>query len=301
MNGKQRIAAALAHELPDRTPVFPIAHYYTAEVRGISIRTFATDGDRMASALLAGFERFGWDGLNPGCDVAVEAEAVGSELAFPEQAPPHVTRPALENLTYAPLLRRPNPLRQGRMPVVIRATGLCVKEAGNDIFIGPFTMGPFNCASQIRGVNNLLMDVIERPKFVEELLDFSVDVVLDYGKALIDVGAHAIFLGEALCTPGMISPKYYTETILPRQQRLISALRDYGAPHVLLHVCGNVRKILAPMLESGARHSGSGLADGHGRSQSGGGRPGRPCAETWILRQCCCAARRSGSTRTHAR
>lgn len=250
--GKDRILASLAMKTPDRTPVFPIAHYYTAGMRGMPVSVFATSGEKMASALLAAYERFGWDGINPGCDVAVEGEALGSEVEFPEQAPPHVVRPALENPEYAVFLRRPNPLKRGRMPVVIRATELCVKEAGKEIFIGPFTMGPFNCASQVRGVNNLLMDILDRPKFVHELLDFCVDVLIDYGKALIDVGAHAIFLGEALCTPGMISPAYYRETVLPRQQKLIAALKDYGAGHVLLHVCGNVRKILPAMLESGA-------------------------------------------------
>ena len=252
MHGKQRVLTALGMEQPDRTPVFPIAHYYTAGLKGMPVSLFATDGEKMASALLAACERFGWDGINPGCDVAIEGEALGSQLEFPEQAPPHVVRPVLENPELAVFLRRPNPLRKGRMPVVIRATEICVREAGREIFVGPFTMGPFNCASQVRGVNNLLMDIIERPNFVEELLDFCVDVLLDYGKALLDVGADAIFLGEALCMPGMISPKYYAETVLPRQQKLIAGLKEYGAGFVLLHICGNVKRILPAMLESGA-------------------------------------------------
>jgi uroporphyrinogen decarboxylase len=252
MNGRQRVLAALRFEAPDRTPVFPIAHYYTAGIKPMLVSQFATDGERMASALLAGLERFGWDGINPGCDVAVEAEALGSQLEFPEQAPPHLVRPVLENPEMAVFLRRPNPLRHGRMPVVVKATSICVREAGSEFFIGPFTMGPLNCASQVRGVNNLLMDTVERPRFVAELLDFCVGVLLDYGKALLDAGADAVFLGEALCTPGMVSPRFYADTVLPRQQQLIAALREYGARHVLLHVCGNVKRILPKMLESGA-------------------------------------------------
>lgn len=252
MNGKQRILTALAMTRPDRTPVFPIAHYYTAGLKGMPVSVFATGGEKMASALLAGYERFGWDGINPGCDVAVEAEAIGSQLEYPEQAPPHLIRPALELPESAPFLRKPHPLKDGRMPVVVRATQLCVREAGKEAFIGPFTMGPFNCASQVRGVENLLTDVLDRPGFVGELLDFCTEVLLDYGKALIDAGADAVFLGEALCSPGMISPKYYRDTVAPRQKRLIGDLKKYGAGFVLLHICGNVKRILPDMLETGA-------------------------------------------------
>ena len=252
MTGKQRILMALRGEQPDRTPVFPLAHYYTARFRKITIRDFATDGEKMGAALIAGFERFEWDGVNPGCDVAVEGEALGSLLDYPEQAPPSVIRPYLTDPENIRFLRKPNPLREGRMPVVVKATKMCARELGNQVFIGTWTMGPFNCASQVRGVEDLMTDTIERPTFVEDLLDFSTDVLLDYGKAIIDAGADAIFLGEALCTPAMISPNFYREVVVPRQVRLINGLKQYGASYVLLHICGDVKRILPAMIETGA-------------------------------------------------
>jgi uroporphyrinogen decarboxylase len=252
MTGKERVRAAIARAESDRVPVFPIAHYFSAGVKGASIRRFATDPDAMGSALIAGLERFGWDGINPGCDVAVEGEALGSTLDFPENAPPFVVHPALSDPALLRTLKKPHPLRDGRMPVVVRATRFCVREVGDSIYVGPYTMGPFNCASQVRGVQELLMDIVERPGFVAELLDFCTDVVLDYGKALVDAGAHGVFLGEAICTPGMISPAFYRDCILPRQQRLVKELRQYGAGHVLVHICGDVTRILPAMLETGA-------------------------------------------------
>ena len=105
MTGKQRILTALGGQQPDRVPVFPLAHYYTARFRKITIRDFATDGEKMAAALIAGFERFGWDGVNPGCDVAVEGEALGSLLEYPEEAPPYVVRPHLAHAIHRRSLR----------------------------------------------------------------------------------------------------------------------------------------------------------------------------------------------------
>ena len=111
------------------------------------------------------------------------------------------------------------------MPVIVGATQICAREAGKHAFIGPFMMGPLNCASQLRGVENLMTDTLDRPEFVDALLDFCTTFLIDFGKALIDAGADAVFLGEALCSPDMISPRFYTGTVVPRQQRLICALK----------------------------------------------------------------------------
>lgn len=251
MNGKQRVIATLRREACDRVPLFPCAHYFTAGVAGITVRTFSTDGDKMAFALLRAAERFGWDGVNPGCDVAVEGEALGSIAEYPEEAPPHVTQAGLTNPEDLTNLSVPNPQRAGRMPVVIRATRICAREAGDEICILPVIMGPLNCASQLRGVNQLLLDTMDLPEFTSQLLDFCTEVVIEYGKALIDAGAHGLLVGEALCSPGMISPAFY-RTIVPRQRRLAEALRKYGAQHVLLHICGNTQRILPAMVESTA-------------------------------------------------
>lgn len=252
MNGKERILTALRMQEPDRVPVFPIAHYFSAKVAGISIKNFAQNGDKMASAVLSGYERFGWDGIQLGCDIAVEGEALGGTAVFPEDAPPHLTHFVLETPEKLKNLKVPNPLKDGRMPVVVRATEVCVKEVDKEIFIQPFTVCPMTCAGQLRGVDTILMDIIDRPEFVEELLDFCSEVVLEYGKALIDAGAHSILLGAALCSPSFSPPSFYRDKILPRHQRLIVTLKEYGAGPILLHICGNIKSILPYMLQSGA-------------------------------------------------
>jgi uroporphyrinogen decarboxylase len=252
VTGKERILAALRNEEPDRVPVFPLAHFCTARFSGLPIREYATDAQRMASSLLAALERFGWDGVHPGCDVTVEGEALGSQVCYSEEAPPYVIRPVLMDPEEFGRLRPPNPLRDGRMPVIVGATRICAREVAGRVFVGPWTMGPLNCASQIRGVEDLLTDTLDRPEFVNALLDFCTGLLIEFGKALIDAGADAIFLGEALCTPQMVSPRFYSEIVVPRQRRLIAALKDYGNVPVALHVCGNVKRILPSMLETGA-------------------------------------------------
>jgi len=239
---------------PHRVPVFPLAHYFSAVPGKMSIRTYATQADKMASALVAAVERFGWDGVHPGCDVSVEGEAMGSRLHFPEEAPPHMVQPVLSDSGNLKNLKKPNPLRDGRMPVVVRATEICAREIGGETCVGPCLMGPFNCASQLRGVEDLMVDTIERPEFVAALLDFCTDVLIDYGKALMDAGADVLIMGEALCSPGMISPKYYARTIVPRQQRMVKVLKEYnGDCPLFMHICGDISSIIATIVETGVQ------------------------------------------------
>lgn len=253
MNGKERILTACRMEQSERVPVMPITHYHSAALAGMTIGEYARSGEKMAAAVLKGYERFGWDGFMLGCDVGVEGEALGGTAEFPDNAPPNLRTYVLgDNPEKLKELKVPNPLKDGRMPVEIKATEICIKEAGGEAFIQPYTACPMTCASQLRGVQTLMMDTIDDPDFVEELLEFTTKVAFEYGKALVDAGAHCVLLGAALCSPQFTPPQFYRDKILPHHQKLIAALKEYGAPSVDMHVCGNISGIVPYMAESGA-------------------------------------------------
>ncbi len=251
MTGKERIETTLNMKEPDRVPVLPMAHFYTAQFSGISIPLFATDGDKMGESLIKGREKFGWDGISVACDVALESSALGSKMNYTEDGPPSLAEFILaDDPGKLKSLKIPNPLKDGRMPALVRATELCVKEAGDEFFIMTHHNDAMNQAGMIRGVGNFMMDIYDRPEFVDELLNFSNNMNLELGKALIDVGVHAIFLGAALCSPNIISPVFYREKVLPHQQKLVKELRDYGAKYVLVHICGDITNIIPDILET---------------------------------------------------
>ena len=113
-------------------------------------------------------------------------------------------------------------------------------------------MGPLNSAGQMRGVENLMFDFFDRPDFVKELLDFTTELGIRYGKALLDAGAHGIFIGEAMCSPSFISPNFYRQFVLSRQKRLIDALMGHGAESAILHICADTKPIMkAYAIETG--------------------------------------------------
>ena len=221
MTGYERMNAMLTHQECDRVPVFPIHHYASARVTGISIKKYAQDPKAMADAVIASMRRFGYDALMTGSDVTVEGEACGSEVFQPEEATAYNVRPVVQEYEDLDRLTVPNPLKAGRMPLTVEATAICKREVGKECYISAPVMGPMNTASQLRGVENLLFDIIDNPDFLERLLDFSTDVSIAYACALIDAGADMIQAGEALCSPGMISPAIYRNFILPPASKVV--------------------------------------------------------------------------------
>jgi uroporphyrinogen decarboxylase len=256
MNGLERLRKVINGETPDRVPVFPLVHFGTAHVGGVKIGQFSTDAAANAKCLITAAKECGYDGVHPGVDVTVEGEAVGSKVEYPEDNIPFVVENYLDTADINKL-SMPDPYKDGRMPMVIESTKICAHEVGDELYICSVIMGPMNCASQIRGVERLMFDFMDQPEFAEELLDFSTDLEIMFGKALIDAGAHSLIIGEALCSPAFISPKLYRDFVVPRQKKLISALFDHGVESTFLHTCADI----SPIAEDYAVHTGTNGVD----------------------------------------
>lgn len=256
MNGLERIRRVLKFEEPDRVPVFPLVHFGTAHVGGVKIKEFATDAKINADCLITAYRMCGYDGVHPGVDVTVEGEAVGSKVGYPEDNVPFVKEPFLK-LADINKLEMPDPYKAGRMPMIIESTRICAQEIGKEAYICSCIMGPMNCASQIRGVEQLMYDFIDTPDFIEEFLDFATELEIRFGKALIDAGAHSFIIGEALCSPAFVSPQLYKKYIVPRHKKLISALFNYGAESTMLHICADT----SPIMEDYAINTGTNIID----------------------------------------
>ena len=138
------------------------------------------------------------------------------------------------------------------MPLFLEAVSDVMRRIGQEVFVLPILRGPLLAASQLRGVEQLLVDLIERPDLVEQVLDLTAELALRLGRALVETRAPALMLGEATCSPNFISPKHYRQFAQPRHQHLIARLKEAGWRAVGLHVCGDTRPVLDDMVATGA-------------------------------------------------
>jgi MtaA/CmuA family methyltransferase len=72
-------------------------------------------------------------------------------------------------------------------------------------------------------------------------MDRCVDVAIAYARAQVDGGADTIGIGDAIAS--QVSPELYEQHILPREKRLVDAIKSMGA-YVRLHICGNITHLL---------------------------------------------------------
>jgi uroporphyrinogen-III decarboxylase len=72
---------------------------------------------------------------------------------------------------------------------------------------------------------------------------------VEFARAQIAAGATLIGIGDAAAS--LIGPRIYNKLVQPFETKLITAIRSMGAL-VRLHICGNTRKILAGMGQTGA-------------------------------------------------
>jgi len=237
---------------PDVVPVCPLYLYPSAELYGTTVKEYASNGKIMAECLLASQEKFKFDGITVGTDVTIEAEAVGSVVKQPLNSPAFVTKYKLEDIKNFDSLTIPDPYTAGRMPVVIDAVKQCAQKVGDQVYIIGLVQGPINIASQLRGVENLMMDFFDNFDFVVELFEYCIKLGNVFAKALVESGARCIQTGEALASPAFISPTVYKDFISVMEKKQHEEILSYGAESILVHICGQTISILDDAAETKA-------------------------------------------------
>lgn len=123
-------------------------------------------------------------------------------------------------------------------------------QVGVQVPVMGWVEGALAEASDLRGMSTIMLDLIERPDWLLELLENCVEVAIAFAEAQIDAGAQIIGLGDAVAS--QISPRMYRKFALPYEQRIFEAVKAKGGvPR--LHICGNTTHLLKDMAQSGAQ------------------------------------------------
>jgi len=176
--GAQRLDDAMLG-IPDRIPVYAQIHEFTLNELGIPAKTFYTTPEILTPATLEITERYGIDVGIVDYDVYnIEAEGLGQKVIYFADHVPDVDR-------RVPLITGPDDLHKiktpdfdtvGRFAKIIEIQSLYVKLTG----LQPALQfcAPFSLAANIRGVENLIMDMLRNPEFSRGLFDAIVEEVL---------------------------------------------------------------------------------------------------------------------------
>lgn len=241
MNSLGRFEAQLRRQRADRPANFNIFMTFAAHLIGKPLREYYQDFRTLCAANYAVVEAFGIDIVQAISDPYREAYDFGAAIEFPEDGLPVCTEPLLQSEDDLVRLRQPDPESGGRMSDRLRAVEAFRSAVGGDVPIMGWVEGALAEAADLRGVQTLLLDLIQRPVWVHELLERCTDVAISFAVAQIEAGADIIGLGDAVAS--QISPKMYKEFALPYERRIFDAVRAAGGI-ARLHICGDITHLL---------------------------------------------------------
>jgi hypothetical protein len=282
VNSKERMAAAMRLEKPDRTPVMcqmSIGHMLLQT--GIPPLELWMDRERFEGALLALRARYAFDGIlvslhghAPDWEMSVlervrdgEGETVtwkdGTRTFFP---PDDLPMPlAADPPAFPPITALdPDvvPARLGYIPVsqglhfridpdhpydVLRSI---LAKTGRDFSIHGEVTSPLDYFLDLFGFAGAFLALAEEPeRALAFLARFTAGVVRIAGEQS-RLGIDALKISSPYAGAGFISPGFYRKFVLPFEREIAAAVRPLGVP-VYTHTCGAVGDRLELMAEAG--------------------------------------------------
>ena len=167
------------HERTARILIGAQSNDHSAHLAGVSFKRFFTDAALFARVQVLVSDYYDldmpvnfWDVYN------VEAEALGQAVDYPVHGLPDVNRckPLIASPADLDCLKPPDPYTSGRLPWVRELNKHFLELTGRLDRV--YFTAPFSLAANIRGYENLVVDMQTRPEFVHRLLTFLCDEVL---------------------------------------------------------------------------------------------------------------------------
>jgi len=249
MTNRERAASALQKKAPDRVPLFELL-IDPGVIRGICPECSYTD---FAEIFDLDIVLTGTPSLNYRMETIDEKSRTYRDewgvirqfsdqtVSFPMEGPIK-TEKDLQH--YSP----PDPIDP------FRFTGLTklLENFKGKKLIGMHVHDAFSYPSYLRGMDNLLMDIIEQPDLVHRLVKMGVKHTKTLIQKAYSLGAELFVFGDdyAGTTGPLMSPKHFEEFFLPGLREVVETAKNYGA-FTIKHTDGDISSIIEPIISTG--------------------------------------------------
>lgn len=252
MTSRERIFAALEGRAPDRAPVAELAidpKVLDAIAPGMSYEDFIDHVDMDMAACLTMADdpdRVNWVDSEKGTwrDKWGALQIRTFDIISVVTGPPRIETEA-DLDAYEP----PDP----RQATVLEYARRLVKRFKGTRAIAVVGEGTFAPSQYLRaGLENLLIDYIERPQFVKKLAAIGLDYHVELYRRLIAEGVEVVVLGDDYAGKHgtFMSPAHFEEFILPGLRTLAREIRAAGA-YCIKHSDGDLWGIMEMLTSAG--------------------------------------------------
>jgi [methyl-Co(III) methanol-specific corrinoid protein]:coenzyme M methyltransferase len=199
------------------------------------------NAEKLATLCAASHELFGFDGVTFILNYFNEPAALGCSMDWggPGQLPVYTSHPwqHIEQAIFpADLLDRPP------ISTYLEALRIAKRRYGDKIAVLGKVMGPFSMAQVMRGVENVMLGLVDNPELIRQFLEICVDILVRCGNAQFEAGIDALAIGEGGAGANMLSPQMYEDILLDVHKRMIAGIQG----PTIMHICGDI----TPRLDS---------------------------------------------------
>ena len=249
MTSRERVLAAISHQLPDRLPV-----------DAICVENVPAIAEHLGVGCDEVLDRLGLDGriVAAPSTLPVSHDANGEPMtewraaAVLDYGTSH-RYPLADAATVAEVERYPWPSADS---YDYETAGIVARDLGTRYAVrGPYWKPIFCQACSLLGMETALERMLNEPAIFEAALECITEHTLEYCERLLDAcgdGLAVFCLGDDFATQRglMLNPRHWRKFLKPRYQRLFELGKRRGLP-VWFHSCGDVTSVLPDLIEIG--------------------------------------------------
>jgi MtaA/CmuA family methyltransferase len=211
---RERFDAALDLQATDRVPLLYQhlgAAKWLLQATGLRWYDGFHDPEVFAQLALASHDMYGFDNVMAGWgDILVEAQAHGMTWKWPERD----FYPRVD--TYAKMsdidqLVAVDPRKDPFWSVPLKAASIMLDRVGKEVAVVGCINSPAVIASELYGMENVMMSYFTDPDVATEALSVLTDSSRAYGEALVEIGVEDVFIENATAEGELVSPEQYME------------------------------------------------------------------------------------------
>jgi len=138
----------------------------------------------------------------------------------------------------------------------VRARALELKRESPYAVVSGISGVVYEICWYMRGLENLYIDMMERPGILEVIIERTLQFWLDWFKLFLnEIGdlVDVIMIGDDLTGQSgpLFSPRIYRSIVKPRQKQLVQFIKSRTAAKIWYHSCGSVIEYIPDLLDNG--------------------------------------------------
>ncbi|ADY56822.1 Uroporphyrinogen decarboxylase (URO-D) [Syntrophobotulus glycolicus DSM 8271] len=251
MTSRERVFNAYKFKPVDYIPVFANDAASGPRLIGRDFdEDILNDPEALAKAELAVWEVVRADCFNIRTAYAVQ-KSLGCKLYFPHDDHHQFGEAAIFTKEQAEAIKIPDPETEPHLKVVLDQIRLMRKEAGDEVVYHVTSHGVFNTVSRLLGVEKMMNVLATDRDFFDVIGNKVTDTIIWMAQAVKRAGGDIFELADGMCSPSVLSPKMFTDIVIPHQGRLLRGIHDAGLI-AQFHPCGGEYPIIDQMKDTGA-------------------------------------------------